>query len=383
LLLIFIGFHATEPEPFFFQREKLKDDRTVSDYNILNKSTVNLSLQKYRLEVTILSESRRSVTLEVNATDSILELKREIQDMTDVPPKMQSLSFAGKELENEKTIFEYKIQNKSSINLVVKIKVYLVNRLTQESMTLVQKPRDTIESVKNTIYAQTNISLDRQVLTFNGEELYDGHSLKHYKIESESQLFLDEAVEIIVEMPNETAVRLKLFKSNTIEEVNVRLSSLRYLRQDIPWEMPRLCLRDKPLRHSDTLSDLNIQNNSVLRCVDVIRIHIKMPNENQIRVDVNLDDNIRKVKEEIQDGGGIPLNQPCLLMYKGEQLNNSYTLRHYNLRNGSILSLVKSGGTSIYMFYVCLNISNMSQCFNQGQTLSEELKIRRRAAEYF
>lgn len=350
------GFPAEEQRLFFQGKTELKDDRTVSDYNIQNKSIVNLLLQIDRLEVTILREGTRLVTVEVNATDSILELKREIQGKTGVPLKKQSLSFAGMELENERTIFAYNIRNKSSINLVVKIKVYFVNRLTpQERMTLVLKPNDTIGSVKDKIRAKTKISSYQQVLKFNGKELDDGHNLKYYNIKSNSQLFLYETVEISVEMLNGTGVRLKLFKSNTIENVKVRLN----LGEDIPWDMQRLSFRGKLLRHSDTLSDLNIQNNSILRYVVMITIHIKMPNEDQISVDVNLDDKIRNVRDRIQARGAIPPDQLCLLVYNGEKLNNRYTLRHYRLRNGSILSLVKSGGTSIYMFYVCLNISNM------------------------
>ena len=350
------GFPAEEQRLFFQGKTELKDDRTVSDYNIQNKSTVNLLLQTDRLEVTILTEGRRLVTLEVNTTDSILELKREVQDKTGVPLKKQSLSFSGIELENERTISAYNIRNKSSINLVVKIKVYFVNALTpQERMTLELKPKDTIGSVKDKIHAKTKISSYQQVLKFNGKELDDGHTLKYYNIKSNSQLLLYEAVEISVEMLNGTGVRLKLFKSNTIENVKVRLN----LGEDIPWDMQRLSFRGKLLRHSDTLSDLNIQNNSILRYVVMITIHIKMPNEDQISVDVNLDDKIRNVRDRIQARGAIPPDQLCLLVYNGEKLNNRYTLRHYKLRNGSILSLVKSGGTSIYMFYVCLNISNM------------------------
>ena len=110
------GFPAEE-QCLFFQREELKDDRTVSDYKIQNKSTVILSPQIHRLEVTILSGGTRLVTLEVNPTDSILELKREIQNITGVPPRKQSLRFDGIELKNERKIFSYNIQNLSLIHI--------------------------------------------------------------------------------------------------------------------------------------------------------------------------------------------------------------------------------------------------------------------------
>ena len=349
-----------EQQRLFFQTKKLKDDRTVSDYNIQNKSTLNLLLQvpaeqMYRLEVTILMEGRKRVTLALNAIDSILELKRKIKDVTGVPRHKQSLSCAGIELENERTISAYNIRNKSFINLVVKITVYLVTPLTQERMTLVQKPKDTIGSVKDKIHAETKILSHQQVLKFNGIELDDVHTLKYYNIESKSTLFLYVSMEIFVEMSNGTVVNLKLFKSNTIKDVKERI----YLREDIPCDMQRLYFLGQLLRHRHTLSDLNIQNKSILHCIVMITIHIKMPNEDEISVDVNLDDNVRSVRDRIQAKGGIPPDQLCLLMYKGEKLNNRYTLKHYKIRNGSILSLVKSGGMSIYMFYVCLNISSM------------------------
>ena len=191
------GFPAEEQLLFFQSKTQLKDDRTVSDYNIQNKSTVKLSLQIYRLEVTILTEGRRLVALEVNPIDSILELKRKVQNFAGVPPKQQSLRFAGTELENERTIFAYNIQNKSYINLFVQIEVYVISPLTQKTITLVQKPRDTIGIVKDNIYAQTKISSDRQVLEFNGRQLDDRKTLKYYNIESESHLLLYEAVVIL------------------------------------------------------------------------------------------------------------------------------------------------------------------------------------------
>ena len=59
---------------------------------------------------------------------------------------------------DDDTISAYDIRNKSVIDLVVKIKVYVVTPLTQERMTLVLKPKDTIGSVKGKIRAKTEIS---------------------------------------------------------------------------------------------------------------------------------------------------------------------------------------------------------------------------------
>ena len=344
------GFSAEE-QHLFFQRKKLKDNRTVCDYNIQNKSTLNLLLQvpaeqMYRLDVTILTEDRRQVTLAVNASDSISELKRKIQDMTGVLRHKQSLSFAGIELENACTISAYDIRNKSVINLVVTIKVYLVTPLSQERMTLVLKPKDTIGIVKDKIHAKTKISPHQQVLKFNDKQLDDVHSLNYYGIENKSSLFLCVSVEILVRMTTGRDMMLSLFKSNTIKDVKERIQ----LREDISCDMQRLYFLNELLRDNYTLNYYNITSRCFLVCaVLLIRINVKMPNEDVLSVDISPKDRVRSLMEIIQARGVIPPNQ-LSLVYNGEKLNNRFFLNHYKLRNGSLLNAeFKSGGTSVYV----------------------------------
>ena len=82
------GFSADE-QRVVFQGKKLEDDRTVSDYNIQNNSTLNVVLPI--LEVTVLTEAGRLATLRVKPIDSILELKRKVQHFTRVTGR--TLSF--------------------------------------------------------------------------------------------------------------------------------------------------------------------------------------------------------------------------------------------------------------------------------------------------
>ena len=344
------GFPAEE-QHLFFQRKKLKDNRTVGNYNIQNKSTLNLLLQvpaeqMYRLQVTILTEDRRRVTLVVNASDSISELKRKIQDMTGVPRHKQSLSFAGIELENACTISAYDIRNKSVLDLVVTMKVYLVTPLSQERMTLVLKPKDTIGSVKDKIRTKTKISPHQQVLKFNDKQLDDVHSLNYYGIENKSSLFLSVSVEILVRMTTGRDVMLSLFKSNTIKDVKERIQ----LREDISCDMQRLYFLYQLLRDNYTLSYYNIKSGCFLECdVLVIRINVKMPNEDVVNVDICPKDSVRSLMEIIQARGVIPPNR-LSLVYNGEKLNNRFTLNHYKLRNGTLLNAeFKSGDTSMYV----------------------------------
>jgi len=355
------GFPVDE-QRIVYNGRKLRDDRTVSDYNIPNKSTLNLVLRvpgrhngHNRMEVTILTEARGPVatyTLAVRPTDSILEVKLKIRDMTGVPPQKQILNFADRELENTRIISDYNIRNDSVIYLVEKIEVCLVFSSTQERMALELSPKDTVESVKEKIHAKTKISPYRQILQFNGEHLDDVHSLNYYNIENKSMLFLYLAVEIFVKMSTGIDVRFKLIKSNTIKNLKERIQ----LSQDIPCDMQRLYFLRRLLEDKYALSDYSIKNGSVLDCnVLLISVNVKMPNKDDISVDVCPEDKVRIVIDKIQAREAIPPDHQCL-MYNGIKLAHCRTLRDYQIRNGSILNLVKSGGTSIY---VLRNISSM------------------------
>ena len=244
------------------------------------------------------------------------------------------------------TISAYDIRNKSVIDLVVKIKVYVVTPLTQERMTLVLKPKDTIGSVKGKIHAKTEISPHQQVLKFNDKQLDDVHSLNYYGIENKSTLFLCVSVEILVRMTTGRDVMLNLFKSNTIKDVKERIQ----LSEDIPCHMQRLYFLCRRLRDNYTLSYYNIISGCFLQCdVLLIRINVKIPNEDVVSVDICPKDSVRSLMEIIQARGVIPPNQ-LSLVYNGEKLNNRFTLNHYKLRNGSLLNAeFKSGGTSMYV----------------------------------
>ncbi|KAK1592647.1 hypothetical protein Q3G72_028248 [Acer saccharum] len=172
----------------------LENHRTMASLNIQSEDTLQMiSNRKETRSLYVQTPTKGSIKVEVRWVHTVLDVKKIIESIINIPNQCMKLIKTEEQLEDWKTLACYDINEGDVLTVEIPEKFQIsVITITGLIITLDVFPSSTVANVKELLSRLKDIPVNRQRILLNGGELElkDSRTLASYSIDKESILHM-------------------------------------------------------------------------------------------------------------------------------------------------------------------------------------------------